>query len=115
MGDNTGAQVGTVRIGGANVVVNGAFNYGADAQASDTYVLDLAVDVSAYVAGLQIFFEANTANTGTATIAVDGLAATTIHKRAATVLADGDIPADSIAHLVYDADGEFQLMNPVVN
>ena len=114
MGDITGAPVGTVRLSGATVTIQGGLNYAADAEINDTYVITLAPALTGYVAGQVIFFEATTVNTGAASLNVNGLGAITIHKRAATVLADGDIPADSIAMVVYDVDAEFQLMNPIV-
>ena len=114
IGDNAGAQVGTIQLGGANVVVNGAFNYAVDAQVSDAYVVTMAPVVTGLIAGLQVFMYANTVNTDGATIAVNGIAAATIIKRAATVLATGDIPALSVAHLVYNGTN-FQLMNPTIN
>ena len=79
----------------------------------DGYLVALAPGLTGYVAGQQYYFFANTVNTGAATINIDGLGAQTIEKRAATTLADGDILASAIAHIVYDGTN-FQLMNPTV-
>ena len=104
---------GTSRLTGS-VTANGAFNYAADAQASDTYVITLAPAATAYTAGMYICFKANTINTGPATVNVNGLGAQTIVKRVSTALANGDILAGMLCLIIYDGTN-FVLMNPIVN
>ena len=87
------------------------FNYAADAQANDTYVITLSPALAAYVAGVAIYFKANTANTGAATLNVNGLGAITIVKAVSTTLANNDILAGMMCHVVYDGTN-FVLMNP---
>lgn len=91
-----------------------AFNYAADAQANDTYVITLAPALAAYTTGQQIIFKANTANTGAASLNVNGLGAKTIVKRVNTTLANNDILAGMFCLVVYDGTN-FVIMNPVVN
>ncbi len=92
---------------------SGPINYAADAQASDTYVITLAPVPAAYTQGMPIYFKANTANTGAATLNVNGLGARAIVKGLNTALATNDILAGMICHVVYDlANTNFILMNP---
>src|SRR3989344_3908737 len=115
VGNAADPPTGTIRLSGSNTVVNGGFNYGIDAQANDTYVVTLAPALTdtGYTAGQVVYFLANTANTDGATLNVNGLGAVAVVKRAATVLANGDIEALMIAHVVFDGTS-WQLMNPVV-
>lgn len=80
-------------------------NYCSDSGANDTYVCTLAGgSLSAYSTGTKITLKANTANTGTATVAVDGLAAITITRRDDSALQTGDISAGDYVPLVYDGN-----------
>jgi hypothetical protein len=92
----------------------GAFNFAADAQANDTYVITLSPAPAAYTTGMIIVFYAKTINTGAATLNVNGLGAKTIVKRLNTTLANGDILAGMYCMVVYDG-ATFVLINPVVN
>lgn len=78
---------------------------------ADAYVFAAAQTLSAYYDGLLIGFDANFANTGAATIAVDGLAATTIKKYNDQDLASGDIESGQKVLLVYDGTN-FQMLSP---
>ena len=113
MGDNSGTPTGSVLMGGS-VVTNGSFNYAADAGANDTYAITLSPVPTAYTAGMYICFKANTANTGAASVNVNGMGAQTITKRVSTVLADNDIGAGQLCLIVYNGSN-FVLMNPLVN
>lgn len=102
--------------GGASVATMAmiaAFNYAADAGANDTYVITLAPAAAAYTTGMAVYFKANTANTGAASININGLGAKTIVKAVNTTLANNDILASMICHIVYDGTN-FVLMNPRV-
>jgi len=91
----------------------GAFNFGVDAQANDSYVVTLSPAATSYRDGMVVYFKANTANTGAATINVNGLGARTIVKRVSTTLANNDIIAGMYCHIVYNNGGSvFVLMNP---
>lgn len=84
-----------------------------DAGSSDAYACTPAPALAAYVSGQRVMLYANTINTGTATLAISGLTATTIVKVSAGTLGtldDGDIPAGRYAELVYDGT-YFQLLS----
>jgi hypothetical protein len=85
--------------------------YAADAQGSDTYVITLSPVPAAYVTGMTLRFKANTANTGTATLNVNGLGAITIVKGVSTAIVTGDILASQIAVVIYNGTN-FVLQNP---
>ena len=101
---------------GAQVVTGksmGMWNYAADAGANDTYVITLSPAITAYETGQVIFFKANTANTGAASLNVNGLGAITIVKAVSTTLANNDILASMFCMVVYNGTN-FVLMNPRV-
>jgi hypothetical protein len=97
--------------GGATI--NGAFNYGIDAGATDDYVITLNPAPTAYVAGMMIAFYANTPNTLGCTINVNGLGPKSILKKVNTVLATNDILGGMVCLLIYDGTN-FKIMNPIV-
>jgi hypothetical protein len=96
---------------GALALQTGVTNYAADAQANDTYVITLAPVPAAYVAGMALYFKANTANTTDATLNVNALGAKAIVKGVSTALSSNDILAGMMCHVVYDGTN-FVLMNP---
>ena len=95
-------------------VQNATYTYAADAEASDTYAITLPKAPAAYVAGQQFAFKANTANTGAATLNVNGLGAKTIKKRTGVDLADNDIKSGSIVEVRYDGT-YFQMVSMLGN
>lgn len=115
VGNNTDIAVGT---GNKYVTQTGlqhnAEKYAADAEANDTYVITLSPVPTSYTNGMVVYFKANTANTGAATINVNGLGAKTIVKYVSTTLADGDIAAGMFCTLIYDGTN-FVLQNPIAN
>ena len=98
------------RVTSNGLVVNGYFNFGVDAQANDTYVVAIP-GITAYVAGLHIYFDANTANTGACTINVNGLGAVALQDQSGGALEDNWIIAGEIVHLIHDGTN-FHVMNP---
>lgn len=115
VGNNTDIAVGT---GNKFVTQTGlqhnAEKYAADAGANDTYVITLSPVPTSYTNGMIVYFKANTANTGAATINVNSLGAKTIVKYVSTTLADGDIAAGMFCTLIYDGTN-FVLQNPIAN
>lgn len=107
--DRPAAQAGPAD-GQASATI-GPRNYGVDAGSTDAYAITLSPALTAYAAGLQIIFKAATANTGAASLDVNGLGATTIVKAVSTTLANNDILADMLCVVVYDGTN-FVLMNP---
>jgi hypothetical protein len=85
--------------------------YGVSATGTDDYAITLASAPAAYAAGQVYAFKADVANTGGATLNVNGLGAKAITKHGATALATNDIPAGSIAEVRYDGT-QFQLTTP---
>lgn len=88
-----------------------AEKYAADAGSNDTYVITLSPAPTSYTTGMVIYFKANTINTGTATINVNGLGAKTIVKGVSTTLSDGDIAAGQYCTLIYNGTN-MVLQNP---
>jgi hypothetical protein len=72
------------------------------ASGTDTYTATLSPAITAYAVGQKFQILFTNANTGAATLALNGLAALTITKNGATALSAGDIPAGSIKLLAYD-------------
>lgn len=94
-----------------------ATRFGADAGATDTYVVTLAPAPAAYVTGEHYRFKANTANTGACTVNFNSLGAKTIKKAAGgitTDLADNDIRAGQWVDLVFDGTN-FQIQSTLGN
>lgn len=84
--------------------------YDEDAEANDDYVISIN-GVYEYKDGKEYTFKANTQNTGTATLSINGLPAKAIKKKADTDLDSNDIKAGQICTVRYDADNDwFQLM-----
>ena len=90
---------------GAAQSSDSTYNFCADAGANDTYACTISPAITAYATGAHYFFKANTVNTGAATINLNSLGAKTIKKYTGTGgadLADADIRAGAIVHVVYD-------------
>lgn len=105
--DTTDAATGTTKRFLWSTIITKLFGsrFGADAGASDTYVVTLVPAPLAYVTGEHYRFKANTANTGVCTVNFNSLGAKTIKKAAGgitTDLADNDIRAGQWVDLVYD-------------
>lgn len=115
VGNNTDIAVGT---GNKMVTQTGlqhnAEKYAADTGINDTYVITLSPVPTSYTNGMVVYFKANTANTGAATLNVNSLGAKTIVKGVSTTLADGDIAAGQLCTVIYDGTN-FVLQNPVAN
>lgn len=94
--------------------IPGAYRFGIDNQANDTYVISVDPAPTSYSNGMMIYFRANTGNTGQASLNVNGLGAVTIVKRVNTTLANGDILANMICLVIYNGTN-FVLLNPIVN
>lgn len=112
---------GVVRIEprtGQGVIVSGklvanSVNFCADAGSTDAYACSLVPAITAYATGQQVWFKANTVNTGAATINLNALGAKTIKKVAGgitTDLATNDIRAGQYVQLQYDGTN-FQMLS----
>ncbi len=80
---------------------SGVSNYCRSTTGNDTYACTMTPTLTAYTRGGCVVLDADTANTGVATIEVDALGAKSILLRTGA-LADGDIPADIPITVCYD-------------
>lgn len=92
----------------AVAVQNATYTYGTDASGTDSYAITLTPVPPVYALGQMFTFKAGTANTGAATLAVNGQAAITIKKNHDQDLETGDIEAGGIYTVIYDGTN-FQL------
>ena len=99
---------------GGFVSQDGASIYAADAGASDSYSITLSPAPASLTTGMHVFFKANTANTGAATLNVNGLGAVAIKKYKDVDVQTGDIKAGQLCLLEYDGTN-WQLLSAVSN
>lgn len=82
---------------------------------TDTITLTTETVLTAYVDGTRLTFIAGGANTGAATLNVDGVGAKAVVKGGGTALSAGDIALGMAVDVVYDASqgsGSWMLLNP---
>ena len=85
------------------LTVDGKFNYGTVAGTADSINLTCSPVVTELTAGLIVYFVADSANTGAATLVVDGLAEKNIYEASdISELDAGDIAAGMAVQLLYD-------------
>ena len=104
------------RINGSRVI-EGTLNFCSDAGANDTYTCSLSPAITAYTTGAIYAFKANTANTGAATINLNGLGAKTIKKMSSgitTDLEDNDIRSGQNVWITYDGTN-MQMLSQIGN
>lgn len=104
------SQVANV-FASVTAVQNYSYVYAADSVGTDSYAITLSPAPAAYATGQTFFFKAGTANTGAATLNVNGLGAKTIKKGYNSDLVTGDILANQIVQVTYDGTN-FQMMSP---
>lgn len=92
-------------------IQNGTYVYAADSVGTDAYAVTLSPAVTSLVAGLGLRFKAGTANTGAATLSVNGLTAKDITKNYNEALVTGDILQNQVVTVVYDGT-QFQMQSP---
>lgn len=89
-----------------------AERFASSTTGNDTYVATFSPAIASVVNGMELFLKVDTANTGAATLNPNGLGATSILRIDGSALADGDIPANGIAHLIYNSTSTaFRLQN----
>ncbi len=79
----------------------------ATTSGTDTYTATLSPAPTSYTTGMTVKLKIGNVNTGASTINLNSLGAKTIQKNG-SALSAGDLPANAIAHLVYDGTN-FQL------
>jgi hypothetical protein len=87
--------------------------YSSATGSSNAYVLTLSPALTDHVAGREISFKANFANTGAATININGLGAVALKKNGSSALEANDILSGQIVTIAYDGTN-YQLTSPVV-
>lgn len=95
----------------AEVVQSSTLIYGAATGAANAYEVALTPAPAAYQAGMMLTFKANVANTGAATLNINGLGAKTIKKLVTTDVAANDITLGQMVIVMYDGTN-FQYFNP---
>lgn len=106
IGTATGAYSSPARV--FRAIQSGNHSYGDSGEGTDAYIIGLNPALTVYYTGMQIKLEADVANTGAATLDIDGVGAKAITKNGTTALEDGDIAAGQVVTLVYDGT-QFQL------
>lgn len=89
---------------------NGSTIYAASTTGNDSYTVTLVPAISSYATGLVVNFKVDTANTGTASLNVNGLGAKTIKKASDQDLVTGDIKANQVISVIYDGTN-FQMQS----
>ncbi|MRR15383.1 MAG: hypothetical protein EG826_02880 [Deltaproteobacteria bacterium] len=87
---------------GRDIDGDGAIDYAVATGSDGAYAVTLSPVLDAHIAGMPIRFKANHANTGAATIAINGLEAVAIKKNVNQALAAGDIQNGQIITIYYD-------------
>lgn len=96
--------------GNAKISQIGTEIYAADSVGTDAYTITLVPAISAYTTGMIVNFKAGTANTGNATLNVNGLGAKNILKNFNQTLATNDIAIGQIVTVIYDGT-QFQMQS----
>lgn len=104
----------TQKVNG-NLVVIGSINWCAASGSPGVYACSLAQSITSYRTGTYYRFQANSTNTGVATLNLNSLGAITIKKKQGNVTTDlvaGDICANQMVDVMFDGSN-MQLMTPV--
>ncbi|OPY07264.1 MAG: hypothetical protein A4E68_01946 [Syntrophaceae bacterium PtaB.Bin095] len=95
---------------GLDVDGDGAIDYAADTGTANAYAISLTPALTDHVIGMPIVFKAANANTGAATLNVNGLGAVAIKKNVSKALEAGDIAAGQLVTVAYDGTN-YQLLS----
>ena len=100
----------------AGDVHNKIHRYAVDAVGTDSYAITPSPVIDSYAAGQMFSFKAGTANTGACSLNVNAKGAKTIKKNVTEDLATGDITANQIVTVIYDAVADvFQVVSRIPN
>lgn len=110
---HTGVGAATARTHYARAaeVQDGTITHLTSVSGTDTITASAGLSMTAYATGQKFSFVAAGANTGAATININGIGVQHIKKGGTTALAAGDIPSGTVATICYDGTN-FQLTNP---
>jgi len=95
-------------------LVSNTYNFAADAQDNDAYVILLDPPPKAYITGMMIVFTANTENTGSCAVNVNMLGAIPLKMLHDQDPEDNYIESGSVVVAVYDGNN-FQMIQPTAN
>lgn len=107
--DDADAAEARDTLGVTSAIRDSLNTYAADVGSTDAYEVTLDPAPDAYTEGMIVWFKANTFNTTSATLNVNGLGAKSIRKRGTTALATGDIHSAQRVGVIYDGT-YFQLL-----
>ncbi len=105
------AQAATDAVN-ASLIQYSYLNFGNDGGAANALAVDLPVPTATYSPGLHVMVKAGAANTGIATLNVNGLGPVAIKKNGTQNLAAGDIQPNLILSLLFDGIN-FQVLSPL--
>ena len=94
---------------GLDVDGAGTLDYAVSTGSANAYIVTLAPVLAACITGMPIVFKANFANTGAATLSVNGGAATALVNNFGAAIAAGDIAVGQLVVVIYDGT-YFQVM-----
>jgi len=106
-GSVTGDELGSVPI---SKITPGALFYAAASGSGGAYAVTLNPALTAYAAGVQLWFLANHTNGGAATLNVNGLGAKAIVRPNGQALTGAEIESGQLCHVQYDGTS-FQLLS----
>jgi len=107
------AVSGGIAYDQGTVAISKAFNYAVDTAANDTYLATIE-GITSYNAGMVIWLNPVTDNTGACTLNINSLGAKSLKTVLGADPADGHIDAAQIVPLCYDGTN-FVIMTPASN
>jgi hypothetical protein len=96
----------------AGQIQDGVVTYLTSVAGTNTITAVGAVGMTAYATGQRFTFVSAGANTGAATLNINGIGAKAITKNGTTALVSGEMPLNAAIEVFYDGT-QFQLLNPV--
>jgi hypothetical protein len=98
----------------AESIQKNAVTYAAATNSGNAYAVTLVPAPGAYTTGMMVHFKASAANTGTATLNVNGLGVSNIRKNFDVPLVANDIKSGQMVSVIYDGS-LFQMLTPSGN
>jgi hypothetical protein len=85
-----------------HLIQRGQTLYGVDSGSANALVVSLTPALAEYKAGLTLRIKAANANTGAATLNVNGLGAKAVVRRDGSILRDSDVVSGAVQEYIYD-------------
>ncbi len=102
-----GTPTNTIHAVSAGQAMGGGLDYAIDTGVANAFVVNLAIAPTSYRDGLKISFKAANANTGAATINVNGLGVKSLVRSNGQALVAGDIAAGQVVSVIYNGNQFF--------